>query len=125
MSREEMSVDAWLLATPLFAGKFVSGKAYQFWMTLIMIPRFKTQLQFPILDSYPQIYPEAAGQPSLPLKTSLFTDQSISKRMKNLKTQVTWGVGVEEREILSNSLAEIAEAYHDDWSSGSDEGDDE
>lgn len=78
-----------------------------------------------MLDSYPQIFPEVAGKSSLALKTSLFTDQSISKRMKNLKTQVTWGVSVEEREVLSNSLAEIAEAYHDDWSSGSDEGDDD
>jgi hypothetical protein len=95
-------------------------------LNLLTAPRrFNTQLQFPMLNSYPQIYPSVSGQPSLPLHTALFTDQSISQRMKNLKSQVTWGVGVEEREVLSNSLSEIAEAYHDDWSSGSDDNDDD
>lgn len=78
-----------------------------------------------MLDSYPQIYPSLTSQTGVPLHTALFTDQSISQRMKNLNSQVTWGVGVEEREVLSNSLAEIAEAYHDDWSSGSDNDDDD
>ncbi len=45
--------------------------------------------------------------------------------MKALKTQVVWAVGVEERELLSNSLAEIGDEYHDDWSSGSDDGEDD
>ena len=33
-------------------------------------------------------------------------------------------IGVEEREALSNSLGEIAEAYEEGWDSGSDEDDD-
>lgn len=34
------------------------------------------------------------------------------------------GVKVDEREALSNSLGEIAEAYVEGWESGSDEDDD-
>jgi len=32
---------------------------------------------------------------------------------------------LEDREALSNDLAEMAEEYHEGWSSGSDEGEDE
>ncbi|KAM3434592.1 hypothetical protein NHJ13734_005935 [Beauveria thailandica] len=90
-----------------------------------VVKRFNTTLEFPMLDSYPDIFPDAAGQESTRLQTALFTDQSISARMKALKKQVTWAVGIEEREVLANSLSDIGDAYHDDWSSGSDEGDDD
>lgn len=33
-------------------------------------------------------------------------------------------IGVAERETLSNSLGELAEAYEEGWDSGSDEDDD-
>ncbi|TQV92380.1 mtDNA inheritance protein Dml1 [Cordyceps javanica] len=89
-----------------------------------VIQRFNTPLKFPMLDSYPGIFPDDADQESICLQTALFTDQSISTRMKALKKQVTWAVAVEERELLFNSLAEIGDAYHDDWSSGSDDDDD-
>lgn len=78
-----------------------------------------------MLDSYPDIFPDEVDQESIRLRTALFTDQSISTRMKALKSQVVWAVGVEERELLSNSLAEIGDEYHDDWSSGSDDGEDD
>ncbi|OAA54422.1 Tubulin/FtsZ, GTPase domain protein [Cordyceps fumosorosea ARSEF 2679] len=81
--------------------------------------------RFPMLDSYPDIFPNETGQESICLQTAIFTDQSISTRMKTLKNQVTWAVGVDEREQLANSLAEIGDAYHDDWSSGSDSGEDD
>lgn len=87
--------------------------------------RFTTPLKFPMLDSYPDIFPENADEESIRLQTALCTDQSISARMKALTKQVTWAVSVEDRELLSNSLAEIGDAYHDDWSSGSDEGEDD
>lgn len=32
---------------------------------------------------------------------------------------------MEEREVLTNGLDEIADAYQDDWSSGSDDDDDD
>lgn len=80
---------------------------------------------FPILDSYPGIFPDQAGHQSIRLQTSLCTDQSILTRMKALKKQATWAMGVEERELLSNSLAEIGDAYYNEWSSGSDDDDDD
>ena len=42
-----------------------------------------------------------------------------------MQTQSTWSIALDEREALSNSLAEIADAYRDDWESGSDEDDDD
>ncbi|ATY59490.1 mtDNA inheritance [Cordyceps militaris] len=90
-----------------------------------IVKRFDTALKFPILSSYPDIFPDDADQESISLQTALFTDQSISTRMKALMRQVTRAVGNEERETLSNSLAEIGDAYHDDWSSGSDDGEDD
>ena len=33
-------------------------------------------------------------------------------------------MGVDEREVLSNSLGELAEAYEEGWDSGTDEDDD-
>lgn len=45
--------------------------------------------------------------------------------LKALRTQSTWSVALDEREGLSNSLGDIADAYKDDWDSGSDDDDDE
>jgi hypothetical protein len=45
-------------------------------------------------------------------------------QMKALKSQVAWSVGLDEREALANDLAEIADAYQDEWSGGSDDDDD-
>lgn len=53
------------------------------------------------------------------------TDASVSGRLKALRTTVARSIAVEDREALSNDLAEMADEYHEGWSSGSDEGDDE
>ena len=45
--------------------------------------------------------------------------------MKHLRSQTSRFVATEERETISNDLAEIADAYQDDWSSGSDDEDDD
>jgi len=34
-------------------------------------------------------------------------------------------IGLEDREMIGNDLAEMADEYHEGWSSGSDEGDDD
>jgi hypothetical protein len=52
-------------------------------------------------------------------------DTAVSDRLKLLRTTVSRSIGVEDREALGNDLAEMAEEYHEGWSSGSDEGDDE
>jgi hypothetical protein len=44
--------------------------------------------------------------------------------VKNIQSIVSRAIGVSEREALSNSLGEIAEAYEEGWDSGSDEDED-
>lgn len=87
--------------------------------------RFETPLKFPLLDSYPQIFTGGEGRDSIETQTTLATETSIGGRMKALKTLSTWSIPMAEREVLSNGLSEIADAYQDDWESGSDEDDDD
>lgn len=58
------------------------------------------------------------------MKTSLSTDTAVASRLKELQHIVNRAINVDEREALSNSLGEIAEAYEEGWDSGSDEDDD-
>jgi hypothetical protein len=86
---------------------------------------YSTTLEFPLLDSYPHIYKGILDGDSTPIRTVLRTDHSVSTRMKNLRSQVTRLIALDERETLSSGLADIADAYQHDWSSGSDEDDDD
>jgi hypothetical protein len=56
--------------------------------------------------------------------TLLSTETSVALRVKSLQNVVSRAIGLDEREALSNSLGEIAEAYEEGWDSGSDEDDD-
>jgi hypothetical protein len=87
--------------------------------------RFETPLKFPLLDSFPHIFTEGEGQENIEVQTTLSTETSIGTRMKALKTLSTWSIPLDEREVLSNGLSQIADAYQDDWDSGSDEDDDD
>lgn len=58
------------------------------------------------------------------VSTSLTTDTGVALRIKDLQRVVNRVVEVDEREALSNSLGEIAEAYEEGWDSGSDDDDD-
>jgi hypothetical protein len=58
------------------------------------------------------------------VSTSLSTDTTVALRIKSLRDIVNRTVGISEREALSNSLGELAEAYEEGWDSGSDEDDD-
>lgn len=58
------------------------------------------------------------------MSTSLSTDTTVALRIKSLRDIVNRTVGISEREALSNSLGELAEAYEEGWDSGSDEDDD-
>lgn len=57
--------------------------------------------------------------------TSLSTDSELSGRLKLLRSTVMRLIGLEDRETLSNELAEMADEYHEGWSSGSDDGEDD
>ncbi|UNI19689.1 mtDNA inheritance, partitioning of the mitochondrial organelle [Purpureocillium takamizusanense] len=91
-----------------------------------VVRRYTSTLKFPLLDSYPQIYRDIPeGETTAAVRTVLSTTTAMTARMRNLRSQVSRSLMLEERETLSNGLAEIADAYQDDWSSGSDEDDDD
>lgn len=81
-------------------------------------------MPFPMLDSFPQILVEAQSGFSASIATSLSTDTTVAMRIKTLQEIVSRAVSIDERETLSNSLGEIAEAYEEGYDSGSDEDDD-
>ncbi|CAK7228063.1 mtDNA inheritance, partitioning of the mitochondrial organelle [Sporothrix bragantina] len=92
--------------------------------------RYTVSLGFPLLDSFPYIYQQTtSGTASVPVTTALATDRAVADRLQALRTTVTvgapWAIGLEDREALGNDLAGMADAYHDGWSSGSDDGDDD
>ncbi len=49
----------------------------------------------------------------------------MALRIKGLQNIVGKSISSDEREALSNSLGEIAEAYEEGWDSGSDDDDDD
>lgn len=61
----------------------------------------------------------------MPVRTALSTDTSMALRIKGLQNIVGKSISSDEREALSNSLGEIAEAYEEGWDSGSDDDDDD
>lgn len=84
-------------------------------------------LAFPLLDSFPNIYsfpPDDTGPSSVAVQTSFVTTTTVSLRIKGLRTIASRSLGIEEREALTNSLGEIAEAYEEGYDSGSDSDDD-
>ncbi|CAK7203433.1 mtDNA inheritance, partitioning of the mitochondrial organelle [Sporothrix eucalyptigena] len=92
--------------------------------------RYTVPLGFPLLDSFPYIYQQTTDSTaSIPVTTALATDRAVADRIQALRTTVTvgapWAIGLEDREALGNDLASMADAYHDGWSSGSDDGDDD
>ncbi|KAL2145100.1 hypothetical protein VTI28DRAFT_7979 [Corynascus sepedonium] len=89
---------------------------------------YNSDLQFPLLDSFPEIFRgdhEESLTESLNITSSLSTDSSVSGRLKQLRSTVIRSIGLEDRETLGNELMEMADEYHDGWSSGSDEGEDD
>ena len=90
--------------------------------------RYHSQLSFPILDSFPKIFKDSNGealQGPLAVTTALSTDTALSDRLRLLRSTVVRSIGLEDRETLSNELAQMADEYHEGWSSGSDEGEDD
>ncbi|OTA04765.1 hypothetical protein A9Z42_0053610 [Trichoderma parareesei] len=91
-----------------------------------VVRNHQTPLLYPLLDSFPSIYNyDLQGRESISVHTTLASDGSIVHKMRNLRTQVAASISLEERENLVNGLAELGAAYEDEWSSGSDSGDDD
>ncbi|KEZ42951.1 putative MtDNA inheritance protein Dml1 [Scedosporium apiospermum] len=83
--------------------------------------RFKSPLSYPLPDSFPPIY--QTKSPSLTVDALLSTDAQVSVSAKTLRRLVLPVLRGDERENVGNALAEIAEEYHEGWSSGSDDDD--
>lgn len=89
---------------------------------------YRSGLSFPILDSYPTIFRgnnKSAIKEHMAMRTSLTTDTSVMDKVRGLRTAVIRSIGLEDREMIGNELAEIAEGYKEGWSSGSDDDDDD
>ncbi|KAI1122845.1 tubulin domain-containing protein [Nemania abortiva] len=92
------------------------------------VHNYRSELSFPILDSYPTIFRGSNGnaiKEPVAMRTSLSTDTSVMAKVRGLRTAVIRSIGLEDRETIGNELAEIAEGYKEGWSSGSDDDDDE
>lgn len=86
---------------------------------------FDSPVKFPLLDSFPPIYSDGVGQPDISVQAVLSTETSIASRIKDLTKLTAWSIPLDEREALSNDLAQIGDAYQGDWSEGSDDDDDD
>lgn len=116
---------------PSVGGKFhgLGIPSHAVWpLTNFFLFRYRSTLNYPLLDSCPQIFNNDNGQAlknNIAVTTSLSTDSELSGRLKSLRSTVTRLIGLEDRETLSNELAEMADEYHEGWSSGSDDGEDD
>lgn len=91
---------------------------------LPFVTKIFTPLLFPLLDSFPRITNQTSAPFPLAVRTSLTVDTAVALHLKSLQRIANRIIAVDEREALSNSLAELAEAYEEGWDSGSDEGED-
>ncbi|KAF4331662.1 DML1-like protein [Fusarium beomiforme] len=90
-----------------------------------IVRKYDSSLRFPLLDAYPQIYPQLTNHPGASMQTTLSTNSSLAQRIRNLRTESARLVAVNEREDLGNRLAELADAYQEGWFSGSDDDEDD
>lgn len=76
--------------------------------------RYHTLLPFPNLDSFPSIFNNAVDG-KVSIRASISTSTRISRRIQKLQNVSSFTSNADEREALSNSLGEIAEAYEEGW----------
>ncbi|KAI1082247.1 tubulin domain-containing protein [Whalleya microplaca] len=89
---------------------------------------YRSQVAFPIIDSFPKIFRDNNGNPlreHASVRTALATDSTVMDKVKALRSTVVRSIGLEDREMIGNDLAEIADGYKEGWSSGSDDDDDD
>ncbi len=98
--------------------------SYAFTGLIIDYCRHHSRLEFPLLDSFPDIFTQP-HRSTMAVRASLSTTSGVSRRIKDLQKVVSKAVNLDEREALSNGLGEISEAYEEGWQSGSDDESDE
>ncbi|OAL68258.1 hypothetical protein A7C99_0659 [Trichophyton rubrum] len=90
------------------------------------VASFDTQLEYPVLDSFPRDLVAGQGPPGSTLKVDAALSISSQARgyLKDLQQSMGIYVPFDQREELSNCLTTLSEAYIDGWESDSDSGDD-
>lgn len=83
------------------------------------LDRFHSELSFPMLDSFPQIYLDDSEGATV--RTSLTTSAGLGKWVKELELKTKWRIGRDERENFSNGLLEIGERYKSEHDYSDDE----
>jgi hypothetical protein len=86
---------------------------------------YHSELPYEVLETFPNIFENTSTGSLLAIHSRLSTTTKVANRVKSFKLVVSRSVGLDEREALSNGLGEIAEAYEEGWSSGSDENSDD
>lgn len=88
--------------------------------------RYNSPLTFAMLDSFPAIFtPPSDYRDRIAVHTSLSTSTRTSVRIKSLQRLVQQSMDSNQREVLSNRLGEIIEAYEEGWDGGSDDSEDD
>ncbi|KJZ76068.1 hypothetical protein HIM_04524 [Hirsutella minnesotensis 3608] len=96
------------------------------WLRLTSNDRYTSSTLFPLLTSFPPIYPQCQLTDSaISVRAILSTNSSMAAHVKALRLQASRSFFLDERETLVSDLLDIADAYHHGWSSDSDEGDDD
>ena len=77
-------------------------------------------------DSFPSIFtPSSRYRDRVAVRTTLATSTRVSARLKALQRTVYHAITFDQREVLSNTLSELASAYEEGWEGDSDSSDNE
>ncbi|KPI41294.1 Protein dml1 [Cyphellophora attinorum] len=92
-----------------------------------IVEKFKTRLEFPMLDSFPDglfqtrdLHPKSLG-----VKAALTSTTSVRGHILQLRRAAQMSLSIDERESIYNDLSALASNYSHGWDSGSDSGEDD
>jgi hypothetical protein len=88
---------------------------------------FQTDLQYPVLDTFPERLFQTTRQSkgALNISATLVCTSGMKSRVTSLRDATSRLVPLDERENLYNDLTELATNYSIGWESGSDQDDDD
>ncbi|KAK5055970.1 hypothetical protein LTR84_012520 [Exophiala bonariae] len=88
---------------------------------------FQTDLQYPVLDTFPERLFQTTRQSkgTLNISATLVCTSGMKSRVTSLRDATSRLVPLDERENLYNDLTELATNYSIGWESGSDDDDDD
>ncbi|KEF59284.1 uncharacterized protein A1O9_04128 [Exophiala aquamarina CBS 119918] len=88
---------------------------------------FQTDLQYPILDTFPErlFQTQRQDQGALDITAALVCTSATKNKVIDLRDATFRLVQIDERESLYNDLTEVAQNYSIGWESGSDTGNDD